>query len=50
MFSLLRDISINQYTLKVSTISYYDYLLELEYEIKSLLNDEIKEDFHWNGY
>ncbi len=51
MYSILRDIYIEQYSImNITNYEYYEYLLELKYEILALFNESIIEDYNGNNY
>ena len=50
MYDILRDYYVHKNSLNISIDDYYEFILELKYEIEALFYDDIKEDYHENKY
>lgn len=50
LYDVLRDLYVHKNKLNITEEQYYLNILELKYEILSLFDNNITEDFHWNKY
>jgi len=50
LYDTLRDLYVHKNKMNINIDEFYTYILELKYEIESLFNDNIIEDYNWNKY